>query len=261
MPAVARSQERADERRAALVEMLRQRGNMAVADLPNVFGVSAETIRRDLRVLEDRREVTRAYGSVRAVESGTFETNREERTTRNAEEKLRIARVAAQRIGTAETIFIDEGYLPLVVAREFPQNRKLTIVTSSLPTACELAKLPHLTVIAVGGRVRASTLGVVDPWSVSMLESMELDLAIVGANGVTEKGWLTTPDPAVAGTKRAAMAAARRRIFVGDHSKFGQSTFVRFGRLADVECAITGHEMREATARRYSLLGTEIVRA
>ncbi|MGO3796762.1 MAG: hypothetical protein ACTJGR_06555, partial [Pauljensenia sp.] len=81
-----------------------------------------------------------------------------------------------------------------------------------------------------------------------------------GANGVTEEGWLTTPDPSVATTKQAAIAVARRRIFVGDHSKFDHSTFVRFARLSDFECAITGRELPSSVARRYSALGTEVVR-
>lgn len=108
--------------------------------------------------------------------------------------------------------------------------------------------------------MRSSTLGVVDHWSVDMLTSMEPDLAFIGANGVTEEGWLTTPDPAVAATKRAAMAGARRRIFIGDHSKFGHSTFVRFARLADFECVITGTELGPSTARRYSALGPDVIR-
>lgn len=260
MAGLARNQQGAAHRREALVDLLRTRGNVAVADLPGILGVSAETVRRDLRLLEDRHEVVRAYGSARPAESGAFETTREFRSVQFAEEKDRIAREACERLGQAETIFIDEGHLPLVIARHLPTDRSLTVVTTSLPIAAEVARRPGLTAISVGGRVRATTLGVVDQWAVSMLASMEPDLAFIGANGVTEEGWLTTPDPAVAATKSAAMAAAHRRIFVGDHSKFDHSTFVRFGRLSEFECAITGRELPASAARRYSTLGTEVVR-
>lgn len=108
--------------------------------------------------------------------------------------------------------------------------------------------------------MRPSTLGVVDQWALSVLGSMEPDLAFIGANGVTAEGWLTTPDPAVAAIKQAAIAVAHRRIFVGDHSKFDHSTFVRFARLADFECVVTDHELSGSAARRYSALGTEVVR-
>lgn len=256
----ARNQDAARRRRTTLLERIRERGSVAVADLPGMFGVSAETIRRDLRVLEDRHEVVRAYGTVRPQESGVFETDKDQRSRQYAEEKGRIAQEAVRRLGTAATVFLDEGYLPLVVGRALPTDRRLTVVTTSLPTAAELSRRPRTEVICVGGRVRSSTLGVVDHWSVQMLTSMEPDLAFIGANGVTEEGWLTTPDPAVAATKRAAMAGAHRRIFIGDHSKFGHSTFVRFARLGDFECAITGTELGPSSARRYGAWGPEIVR-
>ncbi|WP_075891569.1 DeoR/GlpR family DNA-binding transcription regulator [Actinomyces provencensis] len=260
MAGVARNQQPAARRRQELLELLRRRGNVAAADLPEVFGVSAETVRRDLRILEDQHEVVRAYGSVRAAESGTFETTKEFRAAQFADEKARIAQEACARLGRAETVFLDEGHLPLVIGRALPTDRGLTVITTSLPAAAELARRPGLTIISVGGRVRPSTLGVVDQWALSVLGSMEPDLAFIGANGVTAEGWLTTPDPAVAAIKQAAIAVAHRRIFVGDHSKFDHSTFVRFARLADFECVVTDHELSGSAARRYSALGTEVVR-
>lgn len=260
MSDTARNQRAAADRRSAIVMRVRERGTTAVADLPELFGVSAETIRRDLRVLEDRHEVVRAYGSVRAQESGIFETTEFQRARQFSAEKARIARKAVSLLGRAETVFIDEGYLPLVIGRALPADRELTVVTTALSTAADLSTRPNLTVICVGGRVRPSTFGVVDRWSSEMLRSMELDLAFIGANGVTEQGWLTTPDPAVAATKQAAMESAHRRIFSGDHSKFGHATFVRFARLSDFECAITGTELGPASARRFAERGTEVVR-
>ena len=85
----------------------------------------------------------------------------------------------------------------------------------------------------VTGRVRPRTQGVVDMWAVAMLESMELDLAFIGANGVTEQGYLTTPDPAVAEVKKAAIRVSRRWIFAGDHTKFCMFNFTRFADISN----------------------------
>lgn len=150
MAGVARNQQPAARRRQELLELLRRRGNVAAADLPEVFGVSAETVRRDLRILEDQHEVVRAYGSVRAAESGTFETTKEFRAAQFADEKARIAQEACARLGRAETVFLDEGHLPLVIGRALPTDRGLTVITTSLPAAAELARRPGLTIISVG---------------------------------------------------------------------------------------------------------------
>ena len=113
--------------------------------------------------------------------------------------------------------------------------------------------------IMVGGRVRARTQGVVDMWAVQILQSMQLDLAFIGANGVTEQGHLTTPDPAVAQVKEAAMASSARNIFIGDHTKFGRRTFTKFGALSSCESGITGKELGESRANRYRARGANLL--
>ena len=80
------------------------------AGLPALLGVSAETIRRDLRVLESRGLIRRAYGVAYPVESSAFESALEMRSNINPEEKVRVANAVIQRLGDAKTIFIDEGY-------------------------------------------------------------------------------------------------------------------------------------------------------
>ncbi|MDU0348773.1 DeoR/GlpR family DNA-binding transcription regulator [Actinomyces sp. MRS3W] len=253
-----RSEARA--RRDALIQYLRARGEVEVSALPEVFGVSVETIRRDLRQLESTGRIIRSHGRVAAAESAAFETSQAFRSAYHADEKDRIARAAAACLENAETVFLDEGNQPLLAGRALPTDRDLTIVTTSLPTAIELAERPHTTVIAIGGRVRPTTLGAVDHWATAMLERMEPDLAFIGANGVTDDGWLTTPDPAVAAVKETALAVARRAVFVGSHDKFGHSTFVRFGHVRSLERIITGRELRGTTARRLSSFGPQVDR-
>ncbi|MBW3069263.1 MULTISPECIES: DeoR/GlpR family DNA-binding transcription regulator [unclassified Actinomyces] len=257
-PLSARPEARA--RREALIRELRERGEMEVSELPGRFGVSVETIRRDLRHLESSGRIIRTYGRVAAAESATYETSRAFRSSHNAGEKDRIARAAVACLGHAETVFLDEGNQPALVGRALPEDRTLTVVTTSLPTAIELAERPRYTVIAVGGRIRPKTLGAVDHWATAMLARIEPDLAFIGANGITDDGWLTTPDPAVAAVKEAALTVAHRTILVGSHTKFGHSTFVRFGHVRSLERIITGRELRAATARRLGALGPQVER-
>ncbi len=247
-------------RQADILALLREHGTLAVADLPDRYRVSAETIRRDLRHLEEVRAVTRSYGQVRVVDSGAFETDLTFRESHLVEEKLRIANAAATHLAQAETVFLDEGHLPTLLGRALPQDRALTIVTTNLRAATELSQHPPFTVITVGGRVRRSTLGVTGRWAAAMLRQVEPDLAFLGANAVTADGWLTTPEAGVAEVKETVLANARRTVFVAGHEKFGRSTFVRFGHVRDVERVITGRELRESTARHLHRLGAQVER-
>lgn len=250
----------AAHRRQELLAEIRSAGSVPVSTLATKFSVSNETLRRDLRVLEERGEVERGYGTVRALASSTFESTVQQRATLDIAQKQRIARAAAEYIRDANTVYIDEGHLPSLIVNHLP-HRPLTAVTPSLPSAHLLARQPLVTAIQVGGRVRPATSAVVDHFAVSMLTSLSIDLAFIGANGIDTEGWLTTPDPAVAAIKEAAINASRRTVFVGTHTKFGKSTFVRFCHMRALEAAITGVELRAGKARQFAQWGTPLVRA
>ena len=250
----------AHARRFELLQLVRDQGRLEVASASAVLQVSNETLRRDLRLLESQGLVSRSYGTVHAVESGRFESSLEIRAGISPEEKMRIALAAVHRIGEAQTLFLDEGYTTQVLAQRLPERTPLTIVTGSLPIASLLATRVNTQVIVLGGRVRGNTLGVVDQWAAEMVSRLTIDLAFIGANGVSLERGLTTPDPAVALVKTAAVRASVRRIFVGAHHKFGQASFVRFAEAEDFEVMITGHELPAAQAKQLTSAGVPLLR-
>jgi len=250
----------ADERQHSMLERLRAEGGVDVGKLAAGLGVSAETVRRDLRLLEHHGLIRRVHGGAYPVESPGFETTLATRTTHNIADKRRIAAAAVEFVGDAETVFIDEGITPQLIAGALPTNRPLTVVTAALPTAAQLATVPSMTVILLGGRVRGRTLATVDHWVVTMLAGLVIDLAYIGANGISRQHGLTTPDPAVAGVKAQAIRSSRRRIFSGIHTKFGVSSFCRFGDVRDMEAIITDVGLPVAEARRYMNSGPQVIR-
>lgn len=250
----------ADERQHGILERLRANGGTDVQRLATDLSVSVETVRRDLRLLEHHGLIRRVHGGAYPVESPTFETTLASRTTHNIADKRRIAAAAAELVGDAETVFIDEGITPQLIAEALPTDRPLTVVTAALPTAAQLAAVPSMTVILLGGRVRGRTLATVDHWVVNMLAGLVIDLAYIGANGISRQHGLTTPDPAVAGVKTQAIRSSRRRIFSGIHTKFGVSSFCRFGDIRDMEVIITDVGLPVAEARRYTASGPQVLR-
>ncbi|PJE99677.1 transcriptional regulator [Streptomyces carminius] len=250
----------AEERQREILAMARRLGSVEVVALAEKLSVAKETVRRDLRVLEDHGLVRRTHGGAYPVESAGFETTLAVRTTRHVPEKRRIAAAAVDLLGDAETLFVDEGFTPQLIAEGLPRDRPLTVVTTSLATAGILAKADNFTVLLLGGRVRGGTLATVDHWATRMLSGFVIDLAYVGANGISRDHGLTTPDPAVGEVKAAAVRAARRRIFAGTHTKFGAVSFCRFAEVSDFETIVTGNALPFAEAHRYSLRGPHVIR-
>jgi DeoR/GlpR family transcriptional regulator of sugar metabolism len=238
----------------------RANGRVEVGDVAAELAVAPETVRRDLKLLDQHGLVRRTHGGAVPVETAGYETGIAYRATSHLPEKRRIARAAADRLGDAETVFVDEGFTPQLVAEALPTDRPLTVVTASLPAAAALSNTPSVTVLLLGGRLRGHTLATVDHWVLRMLGEMVIDLAYLGANGISREHGLTTPDPAVGAVKARAVAVSRRRVFVGVHTKFGVSSFSRFAEIADFEAIVTDTGLSAVDSQRYAVLGPKVVR-
>ncbi|MGY5138871.1 DeoR/GlpR family DNA-binding transcription regulator, partial [Streptomyces nigrescens] len=149
---------------------------------------------------------------------------------------------------------------PELVATLLPTDRPLTVITASLRTASLVAASESTTVLLAGGRVRSGTQATVGSWARDMLARFVIDLAFLGANGVSREHGLTTPDPAVAEVKEQAVRSSRRRVLVGVHSKFGASSFCRFAEVRDFDTIVTDAGLSAPEAHRYSLLGPQVLR-
>ncbi|MFF9487699.1 DeoR/GlpR family DNA-binding transcription regulator [Streptomyces sp. NPDC014676] len=250
----------AEERQREIVRVARTTGSVDVSALAADLGVAKETVRRDLRALEDHGLVRRTHGGAYPVESAGFETTLAFRATSHVPEKRRVAAAAAELIGDAETVFVDEGFTPQLIAEALPIDRPLTVVTASLPVAGALAETGTTSVLLLGGRVRSGTLATVDHWTTRMLSGFVIDLAFIGANGISREHGLTTPDPAVSEVKAQAVRASRRVVFAGVHTKFGAVSFCRFAEVGALEAIVTSTLLPASEAHRYSLLGPQVIR-
>jgi DeoR/GlpR family transcriptional regulator of sugar metabolism len=254
----------ADERQRQILARARNDGSVQVSALADDLSVAPETVRRDLRQLVERGMLQRVHGGAHPVESAGYESTVTYRSSSMIAEKRRIAVAAAARLEGAESVYIDEGITPQLVAEAIAVNMipgtKLTVVTSSLLAAGAIADVPNITVVLLGGRLRGLTMATVDHWATRMLKELVIDLAYLGANGISREHGLTTPDPAVAAVKAQVVASARRRIFVGVHTKFGVSSFCRFADIPDFEALVTDTGVSAPDAHRYSVLGPHVVR-
>ncbi len=180
--------------------VLRESRAMRVAELQRRLGVSAATLRRDLRALEARGELRRVHGGVVSVESRLEEPLFDDKEGQAAREKTRIAEAALRRIRPGMTVYLDGGSTVLALARLLKTRTDLVVATNSLRAAVELAgQGPRL--IMVGGELRRLSQTLVGPLSRPVLDMLQFDLAFMGTMGIGEDGTITTTEPAEAFTK------------------------------------------------------------
>jgi len=249
------------QRQAWLIERARTDGRVEVASTCAELSVAPETIRRDLNELERQGLLRRVHGGAVPIERLGFEGNIKRRAARHQTEKARIAHAALPLLGNADSIYLDEGSTVQVFAEALHVEHRLTVVTNSLLSASVLAARPQVTVMLLGGRVRSKTLGTLDHWAAGMLADLVIDLAVMGANGVSVERGLTCPGPAVAAVKRAACGAARRRILLADRTKLGADSFVRYARLRDLEAIVTDRGAEATHVRAIRDAGVDVILA
>jgi DeoR/GlpR family transcriptional regulator of sugar metabolism len=248
-----------DTRQRRIVEFARTRGRVDVNGLADELDVATETVRRDLNALAGRRLLKRTHGGAIPLETAAFESAVEYRSQVDLAQKHRIAAEATTLLHGADTVYLDEGFTPRLIAERL-SDENLTVVTSSLLAAEALAHSSTVTVLLLGGRMRGRTLATVDHWAVDMLRTLVIDVAYLGTNAISLEHGLTTSDPAVAAVKNTAVHRARRAILVAAHSKFGQSNFCRFAEVSDFEAIVTGTELSAEEARAYAALGPSVLR-
>ena len=251
----------AEERQAAIVSQAKDAGRVEVADLAERFQVTPETVRRDLTALERAGQLKRVHGGAIVVDLAGFEPALAVREVAQTEEKARIARTALDWLPKQGAIALDGGSTTHQFAEILPYDRALTVVTNNLAIALPLADRTDLTVHIVGGRLRGSTLTTVDEVALAYLRGVHLDVVFLGTNGFSIERGLTTPDSAEAAVKRAFVAAARTKILLTDHTKFGIDHFAHVANLADIDTIITDSGLSDEAVTDLEAAGPKVVRA
>src|ERR1700710_1265693 len=167
----------AEERQTDIVGRARSQGRVDVTVLAEEFGVTTETVRRDLTVLERHGLLRRVHGGAIPVERLGFEPALATRDTVMVAEKERIAKAALAEVPEQGAILLDAGTTTGRLAEILPTERELTVVTNSVPLVMTLSARPNLTVLLLGGRVRGKTLAAVDSWALGALAHTLLDIA------------------------------------------------------------------------------------
>lgn len=249
----------ADQRKQHILEKLRRDGRVDAAEIVADLSVTGETVRKDLVQLEHQGLLRRVHGGAVPVTHLSYEPAVQTRTGFLAE-KTRIAKAALAHLPDRGSVLVDAGSTTAQFVDMFPGDRELTVYTNTLPLALQLLTRPLLTVYTLGGRVRTTTFAEVDDWAARALEEINVDVAFLGANGISVDRGLTTPDPSEAAIKRRMVSCAHRRILLSDHSKVGSVSGIRFGDVGDLDLMITDSGLGESHLTELTAAGLTVER-
>src|SRR3954462_1131347 len=226
----------AEERQQAIAALVGERGRLAVTAVAEQFGVTTETVRRDLALLERAGMLRRVHGG--AVQAGALplvEPGLGERHDTRTEAKRKIAAAAVDLLpATDGSVILDGGSSTAALADALPGDRRLYIATNWVPIAARLSVSPGVTLHVLGGRVRGITQTAVGESTLAALGDLRADVVFLGTNGISVAHGFSTPDEAEAAVKRAMARAGQRVVVLSDSSKLGREHLVRFATVEGV---------------------------
>ena len=227
VPEIARTERaRSADRRAAILAAVRRAGEANVAALAAGFAVTPQTIRRDLNHLADRSLIARVHGGAE-LGSGIANARYDERRGMAAAAKAAIGAAAAALVPEGASLFINIGTTTEAVARHLANHARLMVVSNNLNVVDLLAGRDGIAVIAVGGQVRAGDRAVIGALADQFIDNFRVDLALIGASGLSETGDLLDFDADEVLVARRIIRRARTVILVADSSKIGRAAPIR----------------------------------
>lgn len=245
------------QRRAVIVELVNQRGFMSVEVLAERFGVTQQTIRRDVNALYDEGQLNRYHGGAGPALGGR-NMGYTARRVLHLEAKRQIAKLVAAEIPHGASLILNIGTTTEEVARALIHHRSLRVVTNNLHVAQVLSQSADCEIILAGGLVRNHDGGVVGEATLDLINQFHVDYAVIGISGIDLDGTLLDYDYREVRVSQAILRNARRVLLATDHSKFGRPAMVRMGTVRDIHALFTDRAPPEPVARLLAEAGVEV---
>src|SRR6056297_3473314 len=241
-----------------ILEIARKTGKVTVEGLAQHFGVTLQTIRRDLSDLAEEGRLERVHGGA-MLPSSTSNIGYEQRRVLNAKAKAAMAKSCANRIPNNISLFLNIGTSTEAVARELRNHRNLLVVTNNMNVANILAETQECEVVVTGGNLRRADGGLVGKLATETILQFKFDLAIIGCSALDEDGDLLDFDIQEIGVSQTILQQSRRTFLVADASKLKRSAPARIASLSEVDTLFTDAPLPDPLPRKCAEWKTDVV--
>lgn len=227
-----------NRRQQDLLTWVQREGFASVEALAAHFGVTHQTIRRDINQLAHLKLIRRYHGGA-GLPSSAENTAYDTRRVLFHEEKQHIAALVAKHIPNNASLFLNIGTTTEEVAKALARHRRLRVITNNLNVAALMCSYPECEVIIAAGVVRARDRGVTGEATIDFIRQFRVDFGVIGISSIEPDGTLRDFDYREVRVAEAIIAQSRKVYLVADHSKFGRAALVRLGHLSQIHSLFT----------------------
>lgn len=244
-------------RKPEIIQIARREGKVTVEGLVDHFGVTPQTIRRDLTELADDGRLERVHGGA-VLPSTTANIGYSERRELYQAAKVDIGRACAKFIPNDCSVFLNIGTTTEAVASELLHHEGLLVVTNNINIAMLLTQNPNAEVIVTGGHLRRSDGGLVGDLATQTIRQFRFDYAVIGCSALREDGDILDFDIQEVGVSKTIIQQSQEVFLVADSSKFERKAPARIASMAEVDRFITDLPLSEQCRTFCENAGTKI---
>ncbi|ESH87775.1 DeoR faimly transcriptional regulator [Cupriavidus sp. HPC(L)] len=231
-------------RQTALLEEVRSQGFASIEELARKFGVTLQTVRRDVNLLAENGMLARFHGGVRMDGSTTENIAYRQRQLLNAEGKARIARAVAAAVPEGCSLILNIGTTVEEIARALVHHRGLRVITNNLHVANILADNQDCEVIVAGGVLRSRDRGIIGEATVEFIGQFKVDIGLIGISGIEADGTLRDYDFREVKVARTIIEHSREVWLAADATKFNRQAMVELAHLSQIDRLFTDEPLR-----------------
>ena len=227
------------ERKNEILNKLRMEQRVLVNELAVHYGVTEETIRRDLDKLEKEGYATKTYGGAIWGNNTKLDLNYTVRNKTNVEAKTSIAKIISEMVCDGDHLMLDDSSTSLYVAKQLKDKKNLTVITYSAEIVAELSGVEDFHILCTGGHLRPGSLAFEGHQVPQVLSRYHVDKAILSCKGIDITAGITDSAETHALSKQAMIRAAKHVILAVDSTKFDKISFVQVSPLDQIQTVVT----------------------
>ncbi|MDB6000225.1 MAG: DeoR family transcriptional regulator [Rhizobacter sp.] len=249
-------------RQSDLLDEVRRRGTASVEALAEHFGVTLQTVRRDVKLLQAAGALARFHGGVRMPASATSTTENiayRQRRQLNEAAKQRIAQAVARAVPDGCSLMLNIGTTTEAIARALLRHRGLRVITNNLNVAAILSDNADCELIVAGGVVRPRDRAILGEATVDFIRQFKVDIGLIGISGLEADGTLRDFDYREVKVAKSILEHSREVWLAADFSKFNRPAMVELGRLEQIDRLFTDQPPPEPFPQLLEAVGVVCV--
>lgn len=243
------------ERRNQILEKLQEEKRVVVSELSQIYGVSEETIRRDLDKLDKDGLAIKSYGGAVINENSSIDMPFNVRKKKNVTGKQKMADIIATLVQDGDHIAIDASTTGVFIAKALKQKERLTVVTNSIEVVIELSDVSDWNIISSGGKLKEGYLALTGPKAIDGLSAYNMEIAIISGKGFDAKKGLTDSSEEFAQPKQMMFRNAKTKIVAVDHTKFDKIAFSQIADMNGIDVVVTDEKPDEKYLKVFKEVG------